>query len=185
MRIFGCYLQVYPNISHIEMRFLFVIFFTILCSKILAQETEYSKIPTKINKQIQKNYERNNAFYFYFPEYKNSLILWKYENGKVIWKSFNGNKLSKNGEFESEINSELLSINDTNKILQKEIEILNEDTYCNYVLDGAFLGYVYSIDNEEIIGRNSISTTNCMQNINSKIAKDFKRIFVQLYKTEK
>ncbi|WP_332022548.1 hypothetical protein [Kaistella sp.] len=166
------------------MKFLAFLLLT-LCTKFFAQETNFSKIPKSLNKKIQKNYERNNVFYFYFPEYKNYVVLWNYENGKVIWKSFNGNKLSKSGEFNSELNPEKLSINATNEILRQEIEKFNEDTYCNYVLDGAFLGYVYSIDNEEIIGQNSISTTNCMQNVNSKISKDFKKIFVQLYKTEK
>lgn len=166
------------------MKKILAIFLLIFCSHIFAQHTDYSKIPKNLNKHIQSNYERNNVFYFYFPEYVNTIILWKYENNKVKWKSFDGKKISKSGEFESEIKSEVLSINATNEILKKEIKKLNENSYCNHVLDGAFLGYIYSIDNEEIIGQNSISTANCYQNTNSIISKDFKKIFFQIWKTE-
>ncbi|MCW3170443.1 hypothetical protein OMO38_18095 [Chryseobacterium sp. 09-1422] len=160
------------------------IFLIIICSKTIAQETKFSKIPKNINKQIQKNYQRNNVFYFYFPEYKDSLLLWKYENGKVIWKFLDGNKIKESGEFISEINSNTLSINATNKILRNEIEKLNTDYNCTDVLDGAFLGYVYSIDNEEMIGQNYIAASECAKSTNSTITKDFKIIFDNIWKTK-
>ena len=158
--------------------FLILLFF-VNCS---AQNTDYSRIPKRINKQIQKNYERNNIFYHYFPEYKNTLTIWKYENGKVKWYSFNNNRISKSGEFDSEIKSDSLSIYATNTLLQIEITKLNEDYSCNNVLDGSTIGYVYSIDNKEIIGNNSISTTTCFKNTTSMIARDFGKIFHQIYK---
>ena len=58
-----------------------------------------------------------------------------------------------------------------------------KDSNCNNVLDGSFLGYVYTIKNEETIGLNSISTNTCMKNQNSIITKDFSKIFNLIYKT--
>lgn len=166
------------------MKKIIVFFILIFCVNLSAQKTDYSQIPKNINKQIQKFYERKNVFYFYFPEFKNSLTLWNYENGKVKWFSINKNRVTKSGEFESEINSDSLSINATNKIVKNEIAKMNEDYHCKDVLDGSFLGYVLTIDNEEIIGKNSISTFTCTENKNSQITKDFKRIFNLLYKTK-
>ncbi|WP_312076647.1 hypothetical protein [Chryseobacterium sp.] len=161
-----------------------IIFSLTISSMVLTQETKFSKIPKNINKQIQKNYERNNVFFFYFPDYKKNIILWKYKDGKVFWKSLEGNKTIKSGEFNSDISSDKLSINATNEILKLEIGKLNEDYNCRDVLDGSFLGYIYSIDNEEIIGQNYISTTECLKNSNSIITKDFKIIFDQIWKTK-
>lgn len=162
---------------------LIVLFILIFCVNFSAQRTDYSQIPKNINKQIQKFYERNNVFYYYFPEFKNSLTLWNYENGKVKWFSVNKNRVTKSGEFKSEIKSDSLSINATNRILKNEVLKMNVDYNCKDVLDGSFLGYVYTIDSEEIIGKNSISTLTCIENENSQITKDFKKIFNLLYKT--
>lgn len=158
------------------MKKIITILLILFCSEILAQKTEYSQIPKTINNQIQKEYTRNNVFYLYFEDDAKTYLIWKYENSKVYWKLMKKNSIQKSGEFDSEIKSSELSIDQTNQILQEEITIFEEKNSCHSVLDGLYFGYVYSIDQKEIIGIETISGPLCLENNQSKIAKDLDKI---------
>ena len=143
----------------------------------MGQSTNYGKIPKFIERSIQKNYEYHNVFYHYFDPDKNKYLIWFYDGSTVYWKLMDKTKVKKSGSFSSSGSFDGETINAINKTLNNSITEFEKGLGCMHVLDGSTFGYVFSVDNKEIVGSNSISITECLKENKSVIAQDFMTIF--------
>jgi len=143
--------------------------------------TTYAHIPKPVKKNIEKNYEDYNAFFYQAFDKPNTFLFWYYKQATVHWFSYINGKLSNKGTFESDNGAHNMSINETNNLLKDELGKFQET--CQFALDGETFGYVIQTSERrdfspEFIDLTYISTKKCFDNaaIDNFIANDFKKI---------
>lgn len=148
--------------------------------------TIYSQIPRQIKKQIEKNYDYNNAFYFQTFDNSGTFLFWYYKQSTVNWFSYVNGKIRNKGTFESNNDADGFSINKTNNILYKKLKEFEKT--CFPALDGEFFGYIIDVSSEsflskELVALTYISSTECLSNAekNNFFVNDFKKIIDMNY----
>lgn len=137
-------------------------------------ERSFSKL---ITHAIEKNYVYKNAFYYQIDFKRNIFLLWYYDKSIVYWFRYKNRKILDKGTFKSNNDSDNLNVFQTNVQLKKDLDIFEKGIGCKSVLDGEAFGYVLDSGNQEFVGLNFISSSECVEKNNSSfIGDDFKKI---------